>query len=170
MNCLESIQAMLIAACYSAERSLILSFATRMALDLNMDAAFENLTQRLVMKETAEAYHCCCPEAVTDEERSLVRESRTWFGLLVLEHMYGMLDPCLLCLCSNMSSRFRFDGGKPPGIRLTGSARRCRILLSHPLSTVLDLRLFAQVEVWLIVAPWYLKRLLTMSIVECFER
>ena len=88
MNCLESVQAMLIAACYSAERSLILSFATRMALDLNLDAAFENLTQRLVMKETAEAYNCCCPETITEEERSLVRESRTWFGLLVLEHMY----------------------------------------------------------------------------------
>lgn len=49
-----------------------------------------------------------------------------------------------------MFCRYRVDGGKPPGIRLTGSARRCRLLLSHPLSTVLDLRLFAQVEVWLI--------------------
>ena len=93
---------MLIAACYSAERSLILSFATRMALDLNMDAAFENLTQRLVMKETAEAYNCCCPEDITEGERSLVRESRTWFGLLVLEHMYvlsvtSMLGCALTC-------------------------------------------------------------------------
>lgn len=89
---------MLIAACYSAERSLILSFATRMALDLNMDAAFENLTQRLVMSETAEAYNCCCP-AITEEERSLVRESRTWFGLLVLEHMYvSSLTTMLVCV------------------------------------------------------------------------
>lgn len=90
---------MLIAACYSAERSLILSFATRMALDLNMDAAFENLTQRLVMKETTEAYNCCCPEAITEEERSLVRESRTWFGLLVLEHMYASsVSTMLVCV------------------------------------------------------------------------
>lgn len=43
--------------------------------------------------------------------------------------------------------RFRVDGGKPPGIQFGGSARRCRVLLSHTLSTVLDLRLFAQVEV-----------------------
>lgn len=44
--------------------------------------------------------------------------------------------------------RFRVDGGKPPGIRFGGSARRCRAVLGHPSSTVLDLRLFAQVEVF----------------------
>lgn len=44
-------------------------------------------------------------------------------------------------------SRFRVDGGKPPGIRLIGNSRRCRILLSHPTSTILDLRLYSQVEV-----------------------
>lgn len=33
------------------------------------------------------------------------------------------------------------------------NARRCRIILRHPCSTVLDLRLFAQVEVRL---PFYL--------------
>jgi hypothetical protein len=43
--------------------------------------------------------------------------------------------------------RFRVDGGKPPGIRLKGNARRCRILLNHTSSTILDLRLFSQVEV-----------------------
>ena len=43
--------------------------------------------------------------------------------------------------------RFRVDGGKPPGIRLVGNSRRSRILLSHPSTTVLDLRLFSQVEV-----------------------
>lgn len=46
-----------------------------------------------------------------------------------------------------MIYRFRVDGGKPPGIRMTGNARRCRMLLRHPSSTVLDLRLFSQVEV-----------------------
>lgn len=46
-----------------------------------------------------------------------------------------------------MQFRFRVDGGKPPGIRLKGNARRCRVLLSHPSSTILDLRLFSQVEV-----------------------
>ncbi|BCS10213.1 hypothetical protein ALUC_31030S [Aspergillus luchuensis] len=86
LNCLESVQALLIVACYSAERSLILSFATRMALDLGLDEAFEELIQRLTMKET-EGAHDMTAVLVDDEERTLMRKSRTWFGLLVLDHM-----------------------------------------------------------------------------------
>ncbi|GFF29506.1 uncharacterized transporter C417.10 [Aspergillus udagawae] len=125
LNCLESVQALLVVACYSTERSLILSFATRMALDLDLDEAFEELTQRMSMKEVEDLHGT---SGSTEEERDLMRKSRTWFGLLVLEHI------------------FRVDGGKPPGIRLLGNSRRCRTLLKHPSSTVLDLRLFSQVE------------------------
>ncbi|KAH8422801.1 fungal specific transcription factor domain-containing protein [Aspergillus melleus] len=125
MSCLESVQALLVVACYSAERALLLSFATRMALDLGLNEAFEDLTHKLTMKEVEES-----PDVpgLREEERILMGKSRTWFGLLVLEHI------------------FRVDGGKPPGIRMTGNARRCRMLLRHPSSTVLDLRLFSQVE------------------------
>ncbi|KAE8386272.1 C6 zinc finger domain protein [Aspergillus alliaceus] len=125
LNCLESIQALLIVACYSTERSLLLSFATRMALDLSLDEAFEELILRLTMKavEGVPDIH-----RTNDEERSLMQKSRTWFGLLVLDHI------------------FHVDGGKPPGIRMTGNAHRCRLLLRHATSTVLDLRLFSQVE------------------------
>ncbi|RAL09538.1 putative C6 transcription factor [Aspergillus homomorphus CBS 101889] len=129
LSCLESLQALLIVACYTAERSLILSFATRMALDLGLDKAFEELMQRLTMKRTNGTNGM--PESsgtVEAQERYLMRKSRTWFGLLVLDHI------------------FHVDGGKPPGIRVMGNARRCRILLQHPSSTVLDLRLFSQVE------------------------
>ncbi|OJJ70686.1 hypothetical protein ASPBRDRAFT_197378 [Aspergillus brasiliensis CBS 101740] len=133
LNCLEAVQALLIVACYSAERSLILSFATRMALDLGLDEAFEELIQRLTMKET-DVIHDMSSVMVDDEERALMRKSRTWFGLLVLDHI------------------FHVDGGKPPGIRVTGNAHRCRILLRHPTSTVLDLRLFSQVELNIIRA------------------
>lgn len=83
LNCLESVQALLVIACYSAERSLMLSFATRMALDLGLDEAFEDLTHRLTMKDVEGS-------PSTDglvEENGLMRKSRTWFGLLVLEHM-----------------------------------------------------------------------------------
>ncbi|GAQ11143.1 uncharacterized transporter C417.10 [Aspergillus lentulus] len=125
LNCLESVQALLVVACYSTERSLILSFATRMALDLDLDEAFEELTQLMSMKEVEDLHGT---SGSTEEERGLMRKSRTWFGLLVLEHI------------------FRVDGGKPPGIRLLGNSRRCRTLLKHPSSTVLDLRLFSQVE------------------------
>lgn len=79
-------QALLVVACYSAERSLILSFATRMALDLGLDEAFEELIQRLTMKET-EQVHDMTGVLVDDEERTLMRKSRIWFGLLVLDHM-----------------------------------------------------------------------------------
>ncbi|KAJ5748184.1 uncharacterized protein N7511_009880 [Penicillium nucicola] len=126
LNCLESVQAMLVVACYSSERSLILSFATRMALDLELHEAFDELTQRLAIKNDDMAY--ALPHQMFEEERALMWKARTWFGLLVLEHI------------------FRVDGGKPPGIRLKGNARRCRVLLSHSSSTILDLRLFSQVE------------------------
>ncbi|CAG8232259.1 unnamed protein product [Penicillium salamii] len=127
LNSLESVQAMLIVACYSKERSLMLSFATRMALDLELHEAFDELTQRLALRNEDIAY--ALPHQMFEEERALMWKSRTWFGLLVLEHI------------------FRVDGGKPPGIRLKGNSRRCRVLLSHPSSTILDLRLFSQVEV-----------------------
>ncbi|PWY76269.1 hypothetical protein BO70DRAFT_93452 [Aspergillus heteromorphus CBS 117.55] len=125
LSCLESVQTLLIVACYSPERSLILSFATRMALDLGLDEAFEELIQRLTMREIEGLPDM---SRTVDEERYLMRKSRTWFGLLVLDHI------------------FHVDGGKPPGIRMTGNAHRCRILLRHCTSTVLDLRLFSQVE------------------------
>ncbi|KAL2847538.1 hypothetical protein BJY01DRAFT_234220 [Aspergillus pseudoustus] len=126
LNCLESVQALLVIACYSAERSLILSFATRMALDLGLDEAFEELTQHLTMKDVEGG--STISSSIRDED-ALMRKSRTWFGLLVLEHIFSL------------------DGGKPPGIRMTGNSRRCRKLLDQPSSTVLDLRLFSQVEV-----------------------
>ncbi|KAL3459770.1 hypothetical protein BJX64DRAFT_199504 [Aspergillus heterothallicus] len=125
LNCLESVQALLVIACYSAERSLILSFATRMALDLGLDEAFEELTQHLTMKDVEGG--SIASGTIRDED-ALMRKSRTWFGLLVLEHIFSL------------------DGGKPPGIRMTGNSRRCRKLLDHPSSTILDLRLFSQVE------------------------
>ncbi|KAL3443212.1 hypothetical protein BJX65DRAFT_285618 [Aspergillus insuetus] len=125
LNCLESVQALLVIACYSAERSLILSFATRMALDLGLDEAFEELTQHLTMKDFDGGSGV---SSLVDDENALMRKSRTWFGLLVLEHIFSL------------------DGGKPPGIRMTGNSRRCRKLLDHPSSIVLDLRLFSQVE------------------------
>ena len=94
LNCLESVQAMLIVACYSAERLLILSFATRMALDLGLHEAFEELTELLAIKNDENSSRG--PDYDFDRERNLMQKSRTWFGLLVLEHMYAsiLLSPC----------------------------------------------------------------------------
>jgi hypothetical protein len=55
-----------------------------MALDLDLDEAFEELTQRMSMKEVDDLHGT---SGSTEEEGSLMRKSRTWFGLLVLEHM-----------------------------------------------------------------------------------
>lgn len=97
LNCLESVQAMLVVACYSAERLLILSFATRMALDLRLHEAFEEFTERLAMKNDENLYEV--PDHDFEREQDLMRKSRTWFGLLVLEHM-------LVQLCPDNLSRF----------------------------------------------------------------
>jgi len=86
LNGLESVQAMLVVACYSAERLLILSFATRMALDLRLHEAFEELTERLAVKNDEDTFEI--PGHDFEREQDLMRRSRTWFGLLVLEHMW----------------------------------------------------------------------------------
>lgn len=56
-----------------------------MALDLGLDEAFEELTQRLTIKEIGGASDTA---VAREEEKMLMRKSRVWFGLLVLEHMY----------------------------------------------------------------------------------
>ena len=121
---LETVQALLVTACYSPERSLLLSFATRVALDQALPDAFEQLTRRLL------AFDVSTPEAqlTSDELASLMRRSRTWFGLLVMENILHV------------------DAGKLPAFAHKGGARRCRVLLQQPYSTALDLRLLSQVE------------------------
>lgn len=90
LNCLESVQAMLVVVCYSSERSLILSFATRMAMDLGLHEAFDELTQRIAVKDDDMAYPLS--HQVSEDERTSMRKARTWFGLLVLEHMYDAAE------------------------------------------------------------------------------
>lgn len=81
---LETVQALLATACYSNERSLILSLAIRMALDLALPSAYEELTRRLMMTSDREE----STEFEKMQEAILMRQARTWFGLLVLEHMF----------------------------------------------------------------------------------
>jgi Fungal Zn(2)-Cys(6) binuclear cluster domain len=121
---LETVQALLITACYSPERSLLLSFATRVALDQELPDAFEQLTRRLLAFDTSPY----AEQMSSDELSSLMRRSRTWFGLLVLENILHV------------------DAGKLPTFAAKGGARRCRVLLQQPFSTALDLRLLSQVE------------------------
>ncbi|OJK02911.1 hypothetical protein ASPACDRAFT_24077 [Aspergillus aculeatus ATCC 16872] len=100
LNCLESVQALLIVACYTAERSLILSFATRMALDLGLDEAFEELIQLLTLKRTSDMLRIP-GDSMEAQVRCLMRKSRTWFGLLSL--MLGIINGH----CAQISRRRR---------------------------------------------------------------
>ena len=116
----ETVQALLVMACYSSERSLILSFATKIALELTLHEAFEKLTRKLMPTST---------KAVDiGDQAKLTRMSRVWFGLLVLENILHV------------------DAGKLPTFTSKGGARRCRVLLQQPHATTLDLRLLSQVE------------------------
>lgn len=121
---LETVQALLVTACYTSERSLILAFATRTALDIGLPGAYEELTKRLISTGTSEN------GTVYDfaEEAMLMRQARAWFQLMVLEQI------------------LRVDAGNLRSFQSRGEARRCRILLDKPFSTVLDLRLLSQVE------------------------
>ena len=121
---LETVQALLLIACYSTERSLLLSFATKVALDLDLPDAFERLTRHMLPLGMNEQDQCTAPEDSAD----LTRRARTWFGLLVLENILHV------------------DAGKLPIFAAKGGARRSRVLLQQATSTALDLRLLSQVE------------------------
>ncbi|ETN41529.1 uncharacterized protein HMPREF1541_03465 [Cyphellophora europaea CBS 101466] len=115
---LEAVQGLLVIACYSPERSLVLSFAARLALEIDLPSAFDDLTASLMATE----------QTSTVDKAHLIRCSRTWFELLVLENM------------------LQVDAGKLPSFASKGSARRCRVLLQQTETTLLDLRLLSQVE------------------------
>jgi uncharacterized Zn finger protein (UPF0148 family) len=124
---LETVQALLVIACYASERSLLLAFATRMALDLGLPDAYEELRRRLVSRVSA---HDTGDTQVNfiDHDSVLMRRARVWFQLMVLEQILHV------------------DAGNLRSFQLKGDSRRCRILLDRPFTTPLDLRLLSQVE------------------------
>ncbi|KEF53172.1 uncharacterized protein A1O9_10620 [Exophiala aquamarina CBS 119918] len=123
---LETVQALLVTACYVSERSLLLAFATRMGLDLNLQTAYTELMSELVTRESQ--VQDVGVFAYKEREAELMRKSRAWFELLILEQILHV------------------DAGNLRGFRFKGDARRCRVLLDKPFSTILDLRLLSQVE------------------------
>ncbi len=86
---LESVQALLTIAYYSTERNLFTSLATRMALDLHLPNAYEELLGKMSGTESGYNYfeHVETFSEVDAEEAMLFRKARTWFGLFILEHM-----------------------------------------------------------------------------------
>ncbi|KAK5953153.1 hypothetical protein OHC33_005721 [Knufia fluminis] len=72
---LETVQALLVMACWMPERSLILAIATRMAVELQLDDAFDRLVNLSISR----------PD--TPETHILMKSARTWFLLLNLEQI-----------------------------------------------------------------------------------
>lgn len=134
--CLETVQALLVRACYAPERSLLVSVATRMALEIGLPEAYGVLSARCVTRPQVGGARvtqspvgsAASPVQVYEDGTTLMRKTRTWLHLLM------------------MGQILHVDAGGPPGFRFRGAAQRCRILIDSPSSTGIDLYLFSQVE------------------------
>ncbi|CAI6033450.1 hypothetical protein V2G26_001407 [Clonostachys chloroleuca] len=124
---LETVQALLVRACFASERSLLVTLGIRLAIDLGLPEAYEELSTRFVSR-TSWSGVGETPLDTTEDDAILMRKARTWLHLIVLSHMLHVDASDLLTL------KFR------------GAVRRCRVLLESPYSTALDLHLFSQVE------------------------
>lgn len=129
---LETIQALLVRACYVSERSFLLALASRFAVALGLPLSFDEMSAR-----------CVSPSDTThgnsgDEDIVLMRKSRTWLHIL------------------NMGHILHVDAGDPLLIKFRGNARRSRVLLQSDLKTDLDLHLISQVELNVLRAENYL--------------
>lgn len=56
-----------------------------MALNLRLHEAYGDLIERLTISDSDATYRT--PKKLDHSEQLLMRNTRTWFGLLVLEHM-----------------------------------------------------------------------------------
>ncbi|QUC22818.1 uncharacterized protein UV8b_07059 [Ustilaginoidea virens] len=121
---LETIQALLVRACYSSERSLLVAAAARMAVDLGLPDAYDELVSRVfAMSRSSED-----DVSVTQDEDPLMRKTRTWLHIL------------------NMGYILHIDAGDMLTVKLAGDARRGRVLLRDRLVRKQDMCLWPQVE------------------------
>ena len=70
-----------------------------------MDETLEKFMQYVPKKGAEGAHATNGMGAANEDERSLMREVRTWFGLLVLEHMYAHCFYLSMCCFNNLSNR-----------------------------------------------------------------
>ena len=77
----ETIQALLVNASYSEKGWMLTSLATRMALDLDLPKAYNDLTISILSSRGDRSL------VDTEREDALFRKTRVWFGTFVLEHM-----------------------------------------------------------------------------------
>ncbi|KAK3621501.1 hypothetical protein LTR56_022742 [Elasticomyces elasticus] len=119
-HCLESVQALLVIASYSDSGATILDTAIRASLRLRLPETVTLAYTSIVQGKDAGPR---TEESSTEQYAS----TRTWHGLVLLDQILSL------------------DGGKARSVTVA-VPRRVRALLSHPHCSMLDLRLFAQVE------------------------
>ncbi|KAH6913825.1 hypothetical protein BKA70DRAFT_1259564 [Coprinopsis sp. MPI-PUGE-AT-0042] len=112
----EAVQGMLLLAAWSTNGWLPSGHALRMALDLGLHRALDKLADDTGKQRTEE------------EERNLVVSARIWLCLYWFDHQMSL------------------GAGRPVVLRDESSIRHCRLLLSHPMASVTDVRLVALVE------------------------
>ncbi|KAF5581634.1 hypothetical protein FPCIR_10076 [Fusarium pseudocircinatum] len=134
MGSLETVQAILVKACYAGERALLIAIATRMALDLGFPEAYDTLIAESVLGEMPmdNSY-----QATYNDNITRMRKTRVWLHLLVMSYILHV------------------DAGGMPAFKFRGASRRCRVLLQSPLATGMDHYLFAQVELNVLRAKIY---------------
>ncbi|KAM5380109.1 hypothetical protein ACJZ2D_003756 [Fusarium nematophilum] len=125
LGCLETVQALLVRACYASERSLLIAIATRMALDLGFAGAYDSLSAQFAARTRQQSQQ---HEDASRNDPVLMRKTRAWLHLLVMGHILNV------------------DAGGLPTFTFRGASRRCRVLLQSPFSTKMDHYLLAQVE------------------------
>ncbi|KAF5022529.1 hypothetical protein F66182_5431 [Fusarium sp. NRRL 66182] len=131
---LETVQALLVQACYASERALLISVATRIALDLGFSEAYDTLVAQYALRETQRNNGS---ETASDQDLKLMRRTRAWLHLLVMSYILHV------------------DAGGLSTFKFRGASRRCRILLQRSISTRMDHYLFAQVELNVLRARIY---------------
>lgn len=132
MLSLETIQALLVRACYTSERSLLVAAATRMAVDLGLPDAYDDLMSRVLSVSWG-----LTSDTSTQDAETLMRKTRTWLHIL------------------NMSHILHVDAGDFLALGFNGDARRCRVLLKKPLARKQDMCLWPQVELNALRAQMY---------------
>ncbi|ORY10193.1 hypothetical protein BCR34DRAFT_588795 [Clohesyomyces aquaticus] len=126
---LETIQAIAVMASYSENGSTLIAIALRFALELGILDAADRLFAEMSKRERS--------SNVSVREKELYRITRVWYGICNLEMFFSL------------------DGGKQPGIEVETSSRRIRALANHPERTLVDMRLYSQVELNMIRSSAY---------------
>jgi hypothetical protein len=129
----EAVMGMLLLAAWSTNGWLPSGHAMRMALDLGLHRALERLADVDHKRRTEE------------EERDLGRLVLAWRGMDRLTLATVVSARIWLCLYW-FDHQMSLGTGRPIVLRDEHTIKHCRILLTHSMASVTDVRLVAQVE------------------------